>query len=65
MFQSTLSNDWEYLFEPYSAFTVASVHVPAVNEPADSNDIPPIVIVLIASIDAIAPPDDLPLSPWN
>ena len=50
----------EFLFAPFSVFTVVSVHVPS--KPTAGN---PIVIVLEAAVDNRDEPDDLPLSPWN
>jgi hypothetical protein len=50
----------EFLFAPFSVFTVVSVSAPA--KPTASN---PIVIALEASIDNRDEPDALPISPWN
>jgi hypothetical protein len=58
--KSNVKGEIEFLFAPFSVFTVVSVHVPA--KPTASN---PIVIVLEAAIDNRDEPDTLPLSPWN
>jgi hypothetical protein len=58
--KSNVKGEVEFLFAPFSVFTVVSVHVPA--KPTASN---PIVVVLQAAIDNRDEPDDLPLSPWN
>jgi hypothetical protein len=52
----------DFLFAPYSVFTVVSVTFPASSNPTASN---PIIIVLQVNIDGKEEPDDLPLSPWN
>jgi hypothetical protein len=58
--KSNVDDEAEFLFAPFSVFTVASVHAPV--KPTASN---PIVIALEASIDNRDEPDDLPISPWN
>jgi hypothetical protein len=58
--KSNVKGEVEFLFAPFSVFTVVSVHVPV--KPTASN---PIVIVLQASIDNRDEPDHLPVSPWN
>jgi hypothetical protein len=58
--KSNVTGETEFLFSPFSVFTVVSIHVPA--KPTASN---PIVIVLLAVVDNRDEPDDLPLSPWN
>ncbi len=60
MEKTNVDGEYEFLFAPFSVFTVVSVHVPV--KPTTSN---PIVIVLEAAIDNRDEPDDLPLSPWN
>jgi hypothetical protein len=48
----------EFLFAPYSAFTVVSV------EPSDSNSyLAPHVMTLDAAVDNRLEPEDLPLAP--
>ena len=49
----------EYLFAPYSVFTVVSVAPSAPN-----SDINPHVITLEAAVDNKIEPKDLPLAPW-
>jgi hypothetical protein len=58
--KSNASGECEFLFAPFSVFTVISIHVPA--KPTAGN---PIIIVLHACIDNREEPDALPLSPWN
>ena len=58
--KSNVKGEVEFLFAPFSVFTVVSVNAPV--KPTASN---PIVIVLEASIDNRDEPDDLPISPWN
>ena len=58
--KSNVKGEVEFLFAPFSVFTVVSVHVPS--KPTAGN---PIVIVLEAAVDNRDEPDDLPLSPWN
>jgi hypothetical protein len=49
----------EFLFTPYSAFTVLSFNQPAHPTAAD-----PVVIRIQASLDNQEEPEDLPLAPW-
>jgi hypothetical protein len=58
--KSNIAGETEFLFAPFSVFTVVSTHVPP--KPTASN---PIVIVLQAAVDNRDEPDELPLSPWN
>ncbi len=58
--KSNVKGEIEFLFAPFSVFTVVSVHVPV--KPTAIN---PIVIVLESAIDNRDEPDVLPLSPWN
>ena len=58
--KSNVKGEVEFLFAPFSVFTVVSAHAPV--KPTASN---PIVIVLEAAIDNRDEPDDLPISPWN
>ena len=58
--KSNVKGEVEFLFAPFSVFTVVSAHAPV--KPTASN---PIVIVLEAAIDNRDEPDDLPVSPWN
>ena len=60
--KTNVQGEQEFLFAPYSVFTVSSVAVPASGKPNASN---PIVIELQAAIDNREEPEDLPLSPWN
>ena len=60
--KTNVQGEEEFLFAPYSVFTVSSVTVPASCKPNASN---PIVIELQAAIDNREEPEDLPLSPWN
>ncbi len=58
--KSNVKGEVEFLFAPFSVFTVVSAHAPV--KPTTSN---PIVIVLEAAIDNRDEPDELPISPWN
>jgi hypothetical protein len=58
---SNVAGEFEFLFAPYSVFTVVSVALPA-GAPNASH---PIVIVLQVAIDNLEEPENLPLSPWN
>jgi hypothetical protein len=58
--KSNVAGEIEFLFAPFSVFTVVSSHVPP--KPTAGN---PIVIVLQAAVDNRDEPDELPLSPWN
>jgi hypothetical protein len=49
----------EFLFAPYSAFTVVSVAPSAQN-----SYLAPHVITLAAAVDNRLEPEDLPLAPW-
>lgn len=60
--KTNVEGEEEFLFAPYSVFTVLSVVVPASGKANASN---PIVIQLQAAVDNREEPDDLPLSPWN
>jgi hypothetical protein len=55
-----VEDEQEYLFVPYSVFTVMSVHVPA--KITGSN---PVVIHIEAAIDNADEDDELPLAPWH
>ena len=57
-----MQGEEEFLYAPYSVFTVTSVTFPASGKPNASN---PIVIQLQAAIDNREEPEDLPLSPWS
>ena len=57
-----IQGEEEFLFAPYSVFTVLSVTISASGKPNASH---PIVIQLQAALDNREEPDDLPLSPWN
>lgn len=54
-----LDDEWEYLFAPYSAFTVRAVRWSA----GDTAD--PHVIDLDAAPDNMEVPEDVPLAPWG
>ena len=58
--KSNVKGEDEFLFAPFSVFTVLSV-----NAPAKATATNPIVIVLEAAIDNRDEPDHLPWSPWN
>jgi hypothetical protein len=60
--KSNVDGEHEFLFVPYSVFTVVSATLPSSGKPSASH---PIVIVLQAAMDSREEPDDLPLSPWN
>ena len=49
----------EFLFAPYSAFTVVSVEASAPN-----SYLAPHVVTLAAAVDNRLEPEDLPLAPW-
>ena len=49
----------EFLFTPYSVFTVLSFH-----QPPRPTAIDPVVVRIQASLDNQAEPEDLPLAPW-
>jgi hypothetical protein len=49
----------EFLFTPYSVFTVRSFHQPDNPSAAD-----PVVVRIEASLDNLDEPEDLPLAPW-
>jgi hypothetical protein len=59
--KTNVQGEEEFLYAPYSVFTVTSVTFPASGKPNASN---PIVIQLQAAIDNREEPEDLPLSPW-
>ena len=54
-----LPDEQEYLFAPYSAFTVLSVRWNA------GTDASPHVIELLAAADNKEAAEDLPLAPWS
>ena len=54
-----LPDEQEYLFAPYSAFTVLSARWNAGTVAA------PHEIELLAAVDNKAEPEDLPLAPWS
>ena len=60
--KTNVEGEEEFLFAPYSVFTVLSVAMPASGKANASN---PIVIQLQAAVDNREEPEDLPLSPWN
>ncbi len=49
----------EFLFAPYSVFTVVEVRVPA--DPSDND---PVVVRLMAAVDNMKEKEDLELAPW-
>ena len=56
--KSNVPGEAEYLFAPYSAFTVLSAEWRA------GTDVEPHVIHLLAAVDNKEEPEDLPLAPW-
>ena len=56
--KTNVAGEEEYLFAPYSAFTVLSA------EWNTGTDNDPHVIELVAAVDNKAEPEDLPLAPW-
>jgi hypothetical protein len=54
--KTNVQGEEEFLYAPYSVFTVSSVTVPNASNP--------IVIGLQAAIDNREEPEDSPLSPW-
>ena len=54
--KTNVQGEEEFLYAPYSVFTVSSVTVPHASNP--------IVIELQAAIDNREEPEDSPLSPW-
>ena len=54
-----LGDELEYLFAPYSAFTVVATTWSA------GTVAQPHVIELLAAVDNKAEPEDLPLAPWS
>ena len=57
--QTNVAGEQEYLYAPYSLFTVRSVRWSAA-----ANDADPHVIELDAAIDNRREPEDLPTAPW-
>ena len=49
----------EFLFAPYSVFTVLEVHVPA--NPSDDD---PVIVRLLAAVDNLKEEEGLDLAPW-
>ena len=49
----------EFLFAPYSVFTVLEVHVPA-----DASDTDPVLVRLMAAVDNLKEAEGLELAPW-
>ena len=60
--KTNVHGEEEFLYAPYSVFTVLSVTMPASGKANASN---PIVIQLQAATDNREEPEDLPLSPWS
>ena len=60
--KTNVHGEEEFLYAPYSVFTVLSVSMPASGKANASN---PIVIQLQAATDNREEPEDLPLSPWS
>jgi hypothetical protein len=56
---SDVPGEEEFLFAPYSVFTVISLTLP----PAPTDD-DPVVVRLQAAVDNLKEPEDLPLAPW-
>ena len=59
--QTNVAGEQEYLYAPYSVFTVRSVRWSA-SGAADEDD--PHVIELDAALDNTREPEDLPTAPW-
>ena len=57
--KTNVAGEEEYLFAPYSAFTVLSATWNA------GTDADPHVIELRAAVDNKTKPEDLPLAPWS
>ena len=57
--RTNVPGEEEYLFAPYSAFTVLSVSWNA------GTDAAPHVIELLAAVDNREAPEGLPLAPWS
>ena len=57
--RTNVPGEEEYLFAPYSVFTVVKVHWHA------GTDADPHIIELLAAVDNMAEPEDLPLAPWS
>lgn len=57
--KSNVETECEFLYVPYSTFTVSEVHVST-----NPTYLDPHVIVLESSIDNRVEPEDLPLAPW-
>ncbi len=60
--KSNVPGEFEFLYAPYSVFTVESVTLP----PAGAGPSPshPIQFVIVAALDNKEEPHDLPLAPW-
>jgi ubiquitin len=56
---SDVPGEEEFLFAPYSVFTVLSITVPS--SPSDDD---PVIVRLLAAVDNIKEAEDLPLAPW-
>jgi hypothetical protein len=56
---SDVPGEEEFLFAPYSVFTVISLTAP----PAPTDD-DPVIVRLQAAVDNLKEPEDLPLAPW-
>ena len=56
---SDVPGEDEFLFAPYSVFTVISLTAP----PAPTDD-DPVVVRVQAAVDNLKEPEDLPLAPW-
>ena len=60
--KTNVQGEEEFLFAPYSVFTVLSVTMPASGKPTATY---PVVIELQAAINNLDEPTDLPISPWS
>ena len=58
--KSNVAGEQEFLFAPYSVFTVQKAYCPLT--PSDDD---PIRIELLAATDNLKEPEDLPLAPWS
>ena len=59
---SNVSGEREFLYAPYSVFTVESAYFPSDGEVLDENN--PAIVELLAASDNSKEPEDLPLAPW-
>ncbi len=60
--KTSVPGEEEFLFAPYSVFTLLSITMPASGKPTATY---PVVIEQQAGIDNRDEPTDVPLSPWS